>query len=157
MTTHETSGNGAPVGVVVGIDGSPASREALAWAARYAKAVGAPLEVLAAWHLPQLYGWDAPLPADWDPKADATAAANETVRAVLGDDPALSCRVEVVEGHPARLLTEASKRAALVVVGSRGRGEFAGMLLGSVSEFLTAHAHCPVVVVRDHGGAPPRP
>jgi len=54
----------------------------------------------------------------------------------------------VLEGHPAPLLIEASEGADLVVVGCRGYGGFAGMLLGSVSQHLTAHARCPVVVVR---------
>jgi nucleotide-binding universal stress UspA family protein len=54
-----------------------------------------------------------------------------------------------VEGHLASVLTEQSKNASLIVVGSRGHGEFAGMLLGSVSEFLATHARCPVLVVRE--------
>jgi nucleotide-binding universal stress UspA family protein len=55
----------------------------------------------------------------------------------------------IEEGHPAPLLVEASRGAALLVVGSRGHGEFAGMLLGSVSEHCVSNAHSPVVVVRD--------
>ncbi|MGA2037092.1 MAG: universal stress protein [Acidimicrobiales bacterium] len=62
----------------------------------------------------------------------------------------------VMEGHPARVLPDESKTASLVVVASRGNGEFAGMLLGSVSEFLTTHAHCPVVVRGDRAQQPPR-
>lgn len=136
-------------GVVVGVDGSAPSKEALSWAARYARLAGEPLHVLVAWRLPPSYGWEGPYPADWDPEAEAKAAGESAVREVLGGEERSTFSLEVVEGHPARVLTDASKRAVLVVVGSRGRGEFAGMLLGSVSEFLTAHAHCPVVVVRD--------
>jgi nucleotide-binding universal stress UspA family protein len=56
--------------------------------------------------------------------------------------------LKVTEGHPAFVLTDAARGAALLVVGSRGHGAFAGMLLGSVSEYCAAHAPCPVVVVR---------
>ncbi len=141
--------------VVVGVDGSPRSKEALAWAVRYARAMGQPLRVVVAWRLPPSYGWEGPLPSEWDPEATAKEIGGAAVREALGDDPSMGCSIEVLEGHPARLLTEASKHASLVVVGSRGRGEFAGMLLGSVSAFVTAHARCPVVVVRD--GAEPQP
>jgi len=54
----------------------------------------------------------------------------------------------VVEGHPAEVLVEASSHADLLVVASRGHGQFGGMLLGSVSQHCATHAHCPVVIVR---------
>jgi nucleotide-binding universal stress UspA family protein len=57
----------------------------------------------------------------------------------------------VIEGHPAPALIEASRGADLFVLGSRGHGEFVGMLLGSVSEHCVTHAHCPVLVLRDQG------
>ena len=60
----------------------------------------------------------------------------------------MDVRTLVEEGNPAKVLIERSKEADLVVVGSRGHGGFAGMLLGSVSQHLVAHAECPVVVVR---------
>jgi nucleotide-binding universal stress UspA family protein len=55
----------------------------------------------------------------------------------------------VREGHPAQVLLDAGETAELLVVGNRGHGGFSGMLLGSVSQYLVTHAHCPVVVVRD--------
>jgi len=56
--------------------------------------------------------------------------------------------IRVIDGHPAPVLVEASKGAELLVVGSRGHGEFVGMLIGSVSEYCAAHALCPVLVHR---------
>jgi nucleotide-binding universal stress UspA family protein len=88
------------------------------------------------------------LPADMDFAADAKQLLEESVGAVLGAHPEIAATTEVVEGHPALVLVDASKTAALLVVGSRGHGEFTGMLLGSVSEFLSTHAHCPVVIIR---------
>lgn len=135
--------------VVVGVDGSDSSKAALSWAARYASLARLPLSVLLAWHLPTVYGWSPPFPEDWNPEADALATLELEVKEVLGPDYPPSVRLDVAEGFPASVLLKASESAALVVVGSRGRGEFTGMLLGSVSEFLVTHAHCPVVVVRD--------
>ena len=63
--------------------------------------------------------------------------------------PKVQFRPVVVEGHPAPALVDASRGASLLVVGSRGHGEFAGMLLGSVSEHCVTKAHCPVLVLRD--------
>ena len=78
------------------------------------------------------------------------AILEESVEKTLGPDTKESVTLAVVHGHPAPALLAESQRASLVVVGSRGHGEFAGMLLGSVSEYLATHAHCPVVIVR-HG------
>ena len=68
---------------------------------------------------------------------------------VLGSDRKMKVTLTVTEGHPGMVLSTASRGAELLVVGSRGHGAFAGMLLGSVSEYCAAHAACPVVVVRD--------
>jgi nucleotide-binding universal stress UspA family protein len=67
---------------------------------------------------------------------------------VLGASAPVTRRLE--QGHPAIALVAASERAQLLVVGSRGHGAFAGMLLGSVSQHCVQHAHCPVVVIRSH-------
>lgn len=143
----------APSGpVVVGVDGSERSKRALAWAAQYARLTGARLIAMVAWQLPANLGWPLPLPENWTPEADARVMLEQNVKEVLGYDADAGLTMSVVEGKPAPVLTEASKAASLVVVGSRGRGEFGGMLLGSVSEFLVTHAHCPVVVVRDGAG-----
>jgi nucleotide-binding universal stress UspA family protein len=136
--------------IVVGVDGSPSSKEALAWAAAQARLTGLRLDAVATWHPPLSYGWAPPWPEGFNLEAESRRALEETVTEVLGPDPDIEVTTEVVEGYPAHVLTEQSKRASLMVVGCRGHGEFAGMLLGSVSEFLTTHAHCPVVVIRDH-------
>jgi nucleotide-binding universal stress UspA family protein len=135
-STDEVRGNSDPI--LVGVDGSPSSRAALAWGARQAKLTNRPLLVVTVWHFRNSYGWPGP-----------KAMLEETVQEVLGANPDIDLTTTVREGHPAAVLTEQSKTASLVVVGCRGRGEFAGMLLGSVSEFLTTHAHCPVVVIRN--------
>ena len=141
---HEETGP-----VVVGVDGSEHSKQALAWGARYAALTGAPLTAVAVWHLPTSYGWTMPLPAEWDPEADARRVLEREVNEVLGPEAPATVSLIVVQGPPGKALVDASEHASAVVVGSRGRGEFAGMLLGSVSGFVMTHAHCPVVVVRD--------
>jgi nucleotide-binding universal stress UspA family protein len=135
--------------VVAGIDGSASSLEALAWAARQAEMTGTTLEVIIAWDWPNTYGWVPALPPGYDPAAEAAKVLHDAVAGVARDHPDLAVTELVVEGHPAPSLIEASKGADLLVVGSRGHGEFAGMLLGSVSEHCASRAHCPVVVYRN--------
>jgi nucleotide-binding universal stress UspA family protein len=137
---------------VVGVDGSAQSKAALCWAARYAALAHTPLRVIAAWRLPTDYGWTVPVPEGWDPEADTARMLERALSEVLGSEVASGIAVSVVQGPPAKVLTEASESASLVVVGGRGRGGFTGTLLGSVSSFVAAHAHCPVVVVRASQG-----
>jgi nucleotide-binding universal stress UspA family protein len=144
---------GSPPMIVVGVDGSEPSKRALRWAADQAKLTGAELKVVTTWEYPPTLGWAPPYPSDFDPDADARQALQATVDTVLGDDHGVM-QLEVTEGHPAFVLTEAADGATLLVVGSRGHGAFAGMLLGSVSEYCAAHAPCPVVVVRNPEDGP---
>ncbi len=139
---------GTPARIVVGVDGSEPSTRALQWAAGQAKLIGAQLQVVTTWEFPPTLGWAPPYPSDFDPDKDARKALTETVDRVLGPDPEVTVQLTVTEGHPAFVLTEAARGAQLLVVGSRGHGAFAGMLLGSVSEYCASHAPCPVVVVR---------
>lgn len=141
--------------IVVGVDGSPSSLEALAWAAGQAKLTGATLEAVTAWEYPSGHGL-APTGFEWAPVVDTGEVEEHTrdalegwVTRTLGDAAGPVQRV-VAEGHPTAVLLDRSRDADLVVVGNRGHGGFAGMLLGSVSQHLVAHATCPVVVVR-HG------
>jgi nucleotide-binding universal stress UspA family protein len=134
--------------IVVGVDGSGPSVDALRWAATEARLRGDALEVITAWEWPLSFGWAPPWPADFNPEKEAGAALAEVISKELGEGSGLEVRQKVVEGHPAAALVEASKEADLLVVGSRGHGAFTGMLLGSVSEHCAAHAGCPVVVVR---------
>jgi nucleotide-binding universal stress UspA family protein len=145
MTAAPASRSGR---IVVGFDGSPSSLDALAWAAQQAERTGAALELVSTWEWPSSLGWAVPVPDNFDPETDvrhALQAATEPVRAA---HPDLQINDRVVNGHPAPILVEASKGADLLVVGSRGHGEFLGMVIGSVSEFCAAHAHCPVLVHR---------
>jgi nucleotide-binding universal stress UspA family protein len=135
--------------VLVGVDGSASSKDALAWAARYAGLTGAPLEVVIVWHMPTALGWETPIPAEWSPETDARMILETEVEEVLGSAHPAGTTLSVLEGPPAKVLNELATSASVVVVGSRGRGQVAGMLLGSVSEALARHAPCPVVVVRD--------
>jgi nucleotide-binding universal stress UspA family protein len=142
-----------PHRIVVGVDGSPSSQEALAWAIRQAKAVGATVDACTAWEYPQFYGsmgWSFPDGT----AADLTDAAERVLHDALARAGAPETEVDVptcvVYGTPAQVLLDAAKGAELLVVGSRGHGGFTGALLGSVGQHCVQHAPCPVVVVR-HG------
>jgi nucleotide-binding universal stress UspA family protein len=137
--------------VLVGVDGSLGSRRALAWAANEARQHNAELHVLTAW-LPPVppvgigyAGYVTDLP---DAGQIAAREQADTVERELGDSPDVMVKQETIEGHAAERLIEASADADLVVVGCRGHGGFTGMLLGSVSQHLAAHAKCPVTVIR---------
>lgn len=134
--------------IVVGVDGSAGSRQALAWAVEEARLRGATLDVVHAWHEPYVGGYPYTLvsydPGEWE------ASARELLRKVLAEVDTAGITVEkvVVHGLAARSLIEAAKGADLVVVGTRGLGGFSGLLLGSVSSHVVHHAPCPTVVVR---------
>jgi nucleotide-binding universal stress UspA family protein len=133
--------------IVVGIDGSPSSVAALEWAAHQAELTGGTIRAVAAWEWPVSQGWAIPYPDDWDPAADVRAALDGVLDTAKAAHPSVDFERKVVEGNPAVVLVEASTGADLLVVGSRGRGEFAGMLLGSVSDHCVHHATCPITVV----------
>lgn len=145
MATQE-----APL-IIVGIDGSPSSLAALDWAARQGALAREPLLAIMTWEWPHDLGFAPPLPHDYDPVADARHVLDEAVEAARAAHPEVEIRSSVAEGRAAPALVEASRGASLLVVGSRGHGGFAGMLLGSVSQHCVTNAHCPVVVVRDDG------
>lgn len=135
-------------GVVVGVDGSEASRDALRWAVRYARMAGTTVRVVTAWYFPASYGWaPTPLIAEVDLEADARLAQKQVLEEIALTEGPVTVQTEIVEGPPALVLLREAADAELLVVGSRGHGAFAGMLLGSVSEHCVHHATCPVVVV----------
>lgn len=140
--------------IVVGVDGSDISRNALNWAYEEAAHHGASLTVVTAWHPPALpmtppYGNLPPEDYGDQPRKEALELLERFTSELVPKDPGVDVRTSVEEGkNPSRVLIERSKEADLLVVGSRGHGGFAGMLLGSVSQHLVAHAECPVVVVR---------
>ena len=136
--------------IVVGVDGSDSSVDALEWAATQAKLIGASLKVVSVWHYPVSLGWAPAWPDDWDPGAEAKTALAGVVERVVGTDPGIEIHQEVLEGHPAEVLVALTDhdKTELLVLGSRGHGAFTGMLIGSTSEYCSAHAKCPVVIVR---------
>ncbi|MFY1620234.1 universal stress protein [Micromonospora sp. WMMD736] len=134
-TTH-----GPADAVTVGVDTSEPSLVALGFAAERAAQRRVPLRVLHAW---------TPGPGGAAGTPDERAAVEEAVEPWRRTFPELELTVDLVAGSPAATLIEASRSAQLVVVGSRGRGGLAGMLLGSVSQQLIQHAGCPVAVVRE--------
>ncbi|HEY1974885.1 MAG TPA: universal stress protein [Pseudonocardia sp.] len=132
--------------IVVGVDGSESSRHALRWAARQAGLTGVELHAVQAWDVPSAYGYVPTITVDWEREAGAELA--RTIKETLAHPGALSVHAEVIRGHATEVLMAEAEGAELLVVGSRGRGEFSGMVLGSVSQFLVTHARCPVVVMR---------
>jgi nucleotide-binding universal stress UspA family protein len=145
--------------IVVGIDGSPASKSALAWAVYEARLRGSTVTAVQAWQFPVMafegYGaTSVPVLTPTDLEKLAEQTARDTVTEVLGDDLSVPVVVSVRNGHAASVLVDAGAGADLLVVGSEGHGGFAGMLLGSVSSHVLHHATCPVAVVRP-GWTPP--
>jgi nucleotide-binding universal stress UspA family protein len=136
--------------IVVGIDGSEGSLVALRVAATEARVRAAVLEVVCAWHPSSMgsipaFGVGSPSAQSLDELRTALA---ETLTAEgLGPDNGVAVEARVVTGHPAEALLDAAERATLVVVGTRGRGGFAGLVLGSVSHQVVTHARCPVMIV----------
>jgi nucleotide-binding universal stress UspA family protein len=135
--------------IVVGIDGSESSKDALRWAKTQADLTGAELVAVTAWSYPvasypTLAGY-VPVNDSLDLEAESRTALETLVKETLGDVPVT---LEVIEGHPANALVDAAHDAALVVLGSRGHGGFVGAVIGSVSQHVVSHAPCPVVVVR---------
>jgi nucleotide-binding universal stress UspA family protein len=139
--------------VVVGVAGSPASDAALAFAFEAAALRGVPLVAVHTWR-------DLLVEATMAPFLDFDAIAADE-REVLAERlagwgekyPDVSVRRLVLRDQPARALVQESAAAQLVVVGSRGHGGLAGMLLGSVCHAVLHHAHCPVTVVRPPAAA----
>ncbi len=140
--------------IVVGADGSPASRAALRWAVRQAELTGATVHAVIAWQYPLAtggYAW-APVAVldSTDMQEVAEKALADEIGEVVGARSDVRVRPEAIEGNPAQVLIGASTGADLLVVGSRGHGGFAAALLGSVSQHCVHHANCPVLIV--HAG-----
>jgi nucleotide-binding universal stress UspA family protein len=139
--------------IVVGVDGSEASRHALDWAVRESRVRPRPLHLLHACGWPLL---DLPLGPDGyrlpassrTPDGVHTMAEKILSDAAAAVDPQIPVTTEISSDLPGRALLTASRTAAIIVVGNRGSGGFAGLLLGSVVEQVAAHGRCPVAVVR---------
>ncbi|MET0467862.1 MAG: universal stress protein [Aeromicrobium sp.] len=141
-------------GILVGHDGSRTADRALRTAVRLAAGFGARVTVVRVWDLTS-----APRPDSWRPGfvppledfAAATQAALDRDVARVRAPQNVTITAHVVHGNAAGLLIEASRHVDLIVVGSRGRGGFAGLNLGSVSERVVRHSACPVLVDRGEG------
>ncbi|MDQ2852019.1 MAG: universal stress protein [Actinomycetota bacterium] len=145
--------------VVVGVDGSDSSKRALRWAAFLARASASTVEAVIVWTPPSEYTMMnaglAGLAPSWTPDQGAKKALAAIVTDVFGDERPDGLQLTVWHGNPAQALIQASQSAQLLVVGNRGHGGFAELLLGSVSLACAQHAKCPVVVL--HGDSlPPR-
>jgi nucleotide-binding universal stress UspA family protein len=135
--------------IVVGVDGSPSSKVALEAACLRAERTGEELLAVHGWRVrvPSTDVWNAE-PRSIEGMEERERLLAESVAGVASDHPDVVLQQEVVPVAPEQVLVDASSRASLVVVGSRGLGFFSGLLLGSVSQDVLARAHCPVMVVR---------
>ena len=134
--------------IIVGVDGSEESQQALRWALAEAKLRGSSVRAVHAWHY-RGYGYIDPEVGDSN--ALLSAAANvlrAAVDEVAGDAAGVELEQSVLQGPAAKMLIDESEKAEMLVVGTRGRGGFAGLMLGSVSQQCAQHAHSPVVIVR---------
>jgi nucleotide-binding universal stress UspA family protein len=137
--------------IVVGIDGSESANDALRWAAKLAPVFGAGIDAVATWELPTGSLLRA-LPPSYSPAPDMERLLTESVHEVFGARLPAHLRMKVLEGPAAQTLITVAADALMLVVGSRGLGGFAGLLLGSVSAQVAEHASCPVLIV--HGDRP---
>lgn len=135
--------------IVVGIDGSPGSRAALAYACLRAERTGETVTAVHGWHVPapSTDVWTA-IPRTLADEEGRRLLLAESVAGVREDHPDVALELEAVAVAPAACLVGASASASLVVVGSRGLGLVGGLLLGSVSQDVLHRAQCPVAVVR---------
>lgn len=132
--------------VVVGVDGSPSSIDALRKAVELAEPLGSPVEAVIAWQFPPLY--DASFAVEgWSPDADAREILARAIDIAFPAGRPRDLKQAVVAGPAAHALIGKSADAAMLVLGSRGRGGFTGLLLGSVSTACAQHAECPVLIM----------
>ena len=149
--------------IIVGVDGSVGARRALSWAAAEARLRGAILQVVHAWMVPLIDALPEPWvigsrsigPSEEEVYAHLAAGARGVLDDALDEVKAVHADIEIAgeltEARAASALIAAAGDADLLVVGSRGRGGFSGLLLGSVSTQCVHHAPCPVVVIPPEG------
>jgi nucleotide-binding universal stress UspA family protein len=141
--------------VVAGTDGSEESLRAVDWAAREAVLRGLPLKIASAAAMPpRMIERQRPAVSGVDTVSDTLRKERDRVLAVAAERAAAVARdlpvdVDVLTGAPALALTEAGSDASMLVLGARGMGAFAAMILGSASQYVSTHATCPVVLVRE--------
>lgn len=132
--------------IVVGVDGSAHSKVALRWALSHAERLGdSRVIAVFAWELPLI---GVPGAFDLDAMESGAKSFLGNVIREVAPDPPVALEAFVARGEPTESLVEASQSADLLVVGTRGRNPFRGLLLGSVSQGCAAAADCPVVIVK---------
>jgi nucleotide-binding universal stress UspA family protein len=138
-----------PVGrhgrIVVGIDGSEESVTALRRGIRIANALNTSIEAVSTWRIPAAYAMGGD--AEYSPLDDANAILSGAAKSVFGAKNPQWFTTATFEGNAADILIEQSRGAEMLIVGSRGHGGIAGVLLGSVSAMVAEHAHCPVLII----------
>lgn len=149
-TNTDTKGSGL---IVVGVDSSEGAKAALRFALKEAKLRQATLRVVHTWQfgyigVSGIEGFSPVVGADLgDLRRTAEVALDAVMHEAAPDSDGIVIERRVSEGAPATVLVDESRQADLLVVGSRGHGGFAGLLLGSVSQQCAHHAACPVVIV----------
>ncbi|WP_396641610.1 universal stress protein [Microbacterium sp.] len=142
-----------PKPIVVGVDGSASSIAALRKAAELARMMDVPLEAVTAWQFPITY--DASFPTgDWSPEGDAEDILADALERAFPEGRPERLRTSIRPGPVAASLIDMSDHASMLVLGSRGRGGFVGLLLGSVSATCAQHARCPVLIMHEPKKAP---
>lgn len=144
MTEHATTQR-----IVVGVDGSASSLQALQRAAELAASLDCSLDAVTTWEHSLLYDpsyadWAAI--SEWSPEGEAGKVLATAIHEAFQGMPPLPIRMKVVQGRAARVLIRESKGARMLILGDRGHGGFPGLHLGSVSTACAAHAVCPVLI-----------
>ncbi|AYE96274.1 universal stress protein [Mycobacterium paragordonae] len=160
--TSATTGTDKGLGILVGVDGSPASNAAVVWAARDAEMKHLPLTVAHVVNTDVATWPPMPYPETWavwqeDEGRKVIAEAVKIAEEAVLTDRKLTIRTELVHSTPVAAMIEMSKNAAVLVLGAAGRGAVARLLLGSVSAGVVRHADCPVAIIHDEDPLMPHP
>lgn len=160
--TAAATGTDKSLGVLVGVDGSPASSAAVVWAARDAEIKNLPLTVVHVVNTDVATWPPMPYPETWgvwqqDEGRKVLAEAVKIAEEAVLTDRKLTVKTDLVHSTPVSAMIEMSTDAAIVVLGSAGRGAVARLLLGSVSASLVRHARCPVAIIHDEDPLMPHP
>jgi len=132
--------------IIVGVDGSRSSIDALREAVELAEMIGTPVVAVTAWQFPIIYNGAYAMEV-WSPEEDAQQTLAWAIDVAFPAGAPVGLKRVIVAGPAAAALVEMSADATMLVLGSRGRGGFAGLLLGSVSTACAQHAHCPVLIM----------
>ena len=138
--------------ILVGVDASASSVAALRKAAELAAALHAPIHAVTVWHAPATF--DGTFAAEvWSPEAEAREVLDASISEAFPEGPPADLTSSIIPGPTASSLIDESRKAGMLVLGSRGRGGFRGLLLGSVSATCAQHAHCPVLIMHGHASS----